>query len=162
MRYGQDKFKVSYRFFQKIEDLLLQARDWLLISHLHCGVEAIWYLNEFNEKLHIFVQPSYARASPSYVIWRVVLNEMTLTNVLFICWTRGLVNPWCSLQNSSPRAVRADSDILQRLHRLRTPCQHFHSYSVPHCCTKASQSVGWAIIHQHQHLLRLFWGKENV
>ena len=41
---------------------------------------------------------------PRRVIWVIcgrparhvkagLLNEMTLTNVLFICWSRGLVNP---------------------------------------------------------------------
>ena len=141
---------------------------------------------------------------PRRVIWVIcgrparhvkagLLNEMTLTNVLFICWSRGLVNPWCSLQNSPPWATlrgqlnilvsghlnlivltrvcvsclnepkletcalitgmilshidttcppkfarvqsnsycTADSDILQRLPRLRTPCQHFHSVHLP-------------------------------
>ena len=75
---------------------------------------------------------------PRRVIWVIcgrparhvkagLLNEMTLTNVLFICWSWGLVNPWCSLQSSPRPHCRLDSDILQRLHRLRSPCQHFHS-----------------------------------
>ena len=152
MRYGQDKFKVSYRFFQKIEDLLLQARDWLLISHLHCGVEAIWYLNEFNEKLHIFVQPSYARASPSYVIWRVVLNEMTLTNVLFICWTRGLVNPWCSLQNRAPYCTGRQWHITQ-ITQTENPLPTFSLILSPTLLHQANQWAGPII---PQHLLRSF------
>ena len=54
------------------------------------------------------------------------------------------------------RTARGDSDILQRLHRLRTPCQHFHSHSVPHWNWWAAQ--GWAIILHHQHLLKpLIW-----
>ena len=42
------------------------------------------------------------------------------------------------------RTARGDSDILHRLHRLRTPCQHFHSDPAQAHTGAPSQPVGRA------------------
>ena len=74
--------------------------------HRYCTVEAIWYFNLFKEKKCMFfsILPNMLR--PVRHMMAVVLNEMTLTNVLFICWTWGLVNPWCSPSHSSLYSTR--------------------------------------------------------